>query len=74
MRSNYELLPLSSNVFVHRRQNLNEDTIRELLKEIDIPNLWKPNPNDWIQIEDLPLLGTGKLDFRSLNEITKNSF
>ncbi|MCH6255898.1 acyl-[ACP]--phospholipid O-acyltransferase [Puniceicoccaceae bacterium K14] len=59
---------------IHTLETLDEDSIRETLNSLDIPNLWKPNPKDWIQIEELPLLGTGKLDFRSLNEIAKNNF
>ena len=53
---------------LHTIKNLDEATLRETLKALDIPNLWKPNPKDWQQIDALPLLGTGKLDYRTMKE------
>ncbi len=53
---------------LHTVENLDEATLRETLKALDIPNLWKPNPKDWQQIDALPLLGTGKLDYRTMKE------
>ena len=53
---------------LHTAAELNEDAIREMLKALDIPNLWKPNPKDWQRVEALPLLGTGKLDYRTMKE------
>lgn len=54
---------------LHCVESLNEDTIREHLQTVDIPNLWKPNPKDWKHISNLPMLGTGKLDYRSMVEL-----
>ncbi len=56
---------------IHTPLSKSEDELRETLRNLDIPNLWKPNPNDWIQVESLPLLGTGKLDFRTMKELAK---
>ncbi|HAQ58101.1 MAG TPA: acyl-[ACP]--phospholipid O-acyltransferase, partial [Opitutae bacterium] len=53
---------------LHTSTDLTEDSIREMLKALDIPNLWKPNPKDWQLVEALPLLGTGKLDYRTMKE------
>lgn len=53
---------------LHTVAELTEETIRETLKGLDIPNLWKPNPQNWHYIEQLPLLGTGKLDYRAMKE------
>lgn len=58
---------------IHTELEYDEAALREKLRELDIPNLWKPNPNDWIPVEQLPLLGTGKLDFRSMNEIAASA-
>jgi acyl-[acyl-carrier-protein]-phospholipid O-acyltransferase/long-chain-fatty-acid--[acyl-carrier-protein] ligase len=54
---------------IHMPLSKNQDEMRQILKDLGIPNLWKPNLNDWIQVESLPLLGTGKLDFRSMKEL-----
>jgi len=54
---------------IHTDLQKTSDEIIDLLKTLDIPNLWKPNSKDWIQVESLPLLGTGKLDFRAMKEL-----
>ncbi len=56
---------------IHTDLQKTSDEIIDLLKTLDIPNLWKPNSRDWIQVESLPLLGTGKLDFRAMKELAQ---
>jgi len=41
----------------------------EKLAQCDLPNLWKPHPDQFFHIEALPYLGTGKLDLRKAREI-----
>jgi acyl-[acyl-carrier-protein]-phospholipid O-acyltransferase/long-chain-fatty-acid--[acyl-carrier-protein] ligase len=53
---------------LHTSADLNEDSIREILKALEIPNRWKPNPKDWQLVDALPRLGTGKLDYKTLKE------
>jgi acyl-[acyl-carrier-protein]-phospholipid O-acyltransferase / long-chain-fatty-acid--[acyl-carrier-protein] ligase len=43
----------------------------EKLSHSDLPNLWIPRANQFFQIEELPHLGTGKLDLRRVHEIAK---
>src|SRR6202046_5251565 len=43
----------------------------EKLSHSDLPNLWIPRANQYFQIEELPHLGTGKLDLRRVHEIAK---
>ena len=40
-----------------------------LLAKSDLPALWKPRPDQFLHVESLPYLGTGKLDLRRLKEI-----
>ena len=35
----------------------------------DLPALWKPRPDQFVRVEALPYLGTGKLDLRRLREM-----
>ncbi|MCM8531760.1 MAG: AMP-binding protein, partial [Lentisphaeraceae bacterium] len=52
-----------------------EKEIKDLLaklKEKEIPNLWIPKANDFHQIEEIPLLGTGKLNLKAINDIPVN--
>jgi acyl-[acyl-carrier-protein]-phospholipid O-acyltransferase/long-chain-fatty-acid--[acyl-carrier-protein] ligase len=39
------------------------------LSESDLPPLWKPRSDQFVHVESLPYLGTGKLDLRRLKEI-----
>lgn len=41
----------------------------ELLGKSDLPALWKPRADQFIQVEKLPYLGTGKLDLRKAREL-----
>jgi acyl-[acyl-carrier-protein]-phospholipid O-acyltransferase/long-chain-fatty-acid--[acyl-carrier-protein] ligase len=41
----------------------------EKLAQCDLPNLWKPRPDQFFRIDALPYLGTGKLDLRKAREI-----
>jgi acyl-[acyl-carrier-protein]-phospholipid O-acyltransferase / long-chain-fatty-acid--[acyl-carrier-protein] ligase len=48
------------------------DKLQECLAQLaksDLPALWKPRPDQFVQAEALPYLGTGKLDLRRLKEI-----
>lgn len=58
---------------LHTDPKLTESAIRETLKTLEIPNLWKPNPRNWNYIEQLPLLGTGKLNYRKMKELASSA-
>jgi len=40
----------------------------EKLAQSDLPNLWKPRPDQFFRVEAFPLLGSGKLDLRKVRE------
>ena len=51
---------------------LKEDVLKACLEKLaksDLPALWKPRPDQFVQVEQLPYLGIGKLDLRKLREI-----
>jgi acyl-[acyl-carrier-protein]-phospholipid O-acyltransferase/long-chain-fatty-acid--[acyl-carrier-protein] ligase len=51
---------------------LNNEELRlalEKLSSAGLPNLWMPRPNQFFFIEELPLLGTGKLDLRRVRQL-----
>jgi|TARA_Y100000385_G_C12662051_1_gene454197 acyl-[acyl-carrier-protein]-phospholipid O-acyltransferase/long-chain-fatty-acid--[acyl-carrier-protein] ligase len=39
-----------------------------------LPNLWIPSVESFTEIEELPVLGSGKIDLRRINEIAKEKF
>ena len=43
--------------------------VLEKLGSAGLPNLWLPRANQYFQIEELPHLGTGKLDLRKIREL-----
>ncbi len=45
-----------------------QDCLAQLAKS-ELPALWKPRPDQFVHVDSLPYLGTGKLDLRRLKEI-----
>jgi acyl-CoA synthetase (AMP-forming)/AMP-acid ligase II len=45
------------------------DTLLAALKRSGLPNLWIPSRHNFIGIERIPVLGTGKTDLRSLRDL-----
>jgi acyl-[acyl-carrier-protein]-phospholipid O-acyltransferase / long-chain-fatty-acid--[acyl-carrier-protein] ligase len=43
----------------------------ENLSRAGLPNLWIPRPNQFFFVEELPHLGTGKLDLRRIRELAR---
>ncbi|HUJ33311.1 MAG TPA: acyl-[ACP]--phospholipid O-acyltransferase [Candidatus Acidoferrum sp.] len=41
----------------------------ERLSESGLPNLWTPRPNQFFHVDELPHLGTGKLDLRRIRDL-----
>jgi acyl-[acyl-carrier-protein]-phospholipid O-acyltransferase/long-chain-fatty-acid--[acyl-carrier-protein] ligase len=39
------------------------------LPDATIPNLWKPKAGQFLQVKELPYLGSGKLDLKELQRI-----
>lgn len=51
---------------------LEEERLEECLEKLgksDLPALWRPRPDQFLRIETLPYLGTGKLDLRKAREL-----
>jgi acyl-[acyl-carrier-protein]-phospholipid O-acyltransferase/long-chain-fatty-acid--[acyl-carrier-protein] ligase len=51
---------------------LADDVLRDCVERLaksDLPALWKPKPDQFLRVEQLPYLGTGKLDLRKLSEL-----
>ena len=45
----------------------NEDELREIIQKSEMPNLWKPQL--FIPIAEIPILGSGKLDLKSIKAL-----
>ena len=47
------------------------EQLQRMVADSDLPNLWKPAPEDYIEAPALPLLGSGKLDLASLKAMAR---
>lgn len=53
---------------------LEDDQLDELLGKLDkagLPNLWRPRPNAFYRIDEIPVLGTGKMDIKAVKNLAK---
>jgi acyl-[acyl-carrier-protein]-phospholipid O-acyltransferase/long-chain-fatty-acid--[acyl-carrier-protein] ligase len=55
-----------------REAGLTTDRLREALRKSDLPNLWKPSPNSWVEVETIPQLGTGKPDLVGIRKLAED--
>jgi acyl-[acyl-carrier-protein]-phospholipid O-acyltransferase/long-chain-fatty-acid--[acyl-carrier-protein] ligase len=55
-------------VVVHAREAGDAATLHRLMSAAELPNLWKPGRDCYVEVESLPILGTGKLDLRGVKE------
>ena len=56
-------------VVLHTVADENLKPVIEKLAGSDLPNLWKPRPDQFYRVNNLPVLGTGKLDLRQVREL-----
>ncbi len=45
------------------------DRLCEIIAGSDVPNMWKPRRNNYVKVESMPILGSGKLDILKLRKI-----
>jgi len=53
---------------------LGPDRICQMLLQAGLPNLWIPSPDSFIEIAEVPTLGSGKLDLKKLLELALERF
>ncbi len=56
-------------IVLHTLPSSELDAVLEKLANADLPNLWKPKRDQFIAVEAIPLLGTGKVDLRGIREL-----
>lgn len=56
-------------VVLYAREATDAETLQRHISESSLPNLWKPGRDCYVEIESLPILGTGKLDLKGIKEI-----
>lgn len=56
-------------VVLYTREATDAATLQRHMAESALPNLWKPGRDCYLEVENLPILGTGKLDLKGIKEI-----
>jgi acyl-[acyl-carrier-protein]-phospholipid O-acyltransferase/long-chain-fatty-acid--[acyl-carrier-protein] ligase len=61
-------------IVFHRPLSKSIDEIRRALSDAGLPNLWIPSTDGFVEVDEIPLLGTGKLDLRALKQMALERF
>jgi acyl-[acyl-carrier-protein]-phospholipid O-acyltransferase/long-chain-fatty-acid--[acyl-carrier-protein] ligase len=48
--------------------------ICDRLGTIGVPNLWIPSPDSFLEVESIPVLGSGKVDLKAVSDMAKQHF
>lgn len=60
-------------VVLYSKEDVDPNAVVEALRRRGITNLWIPRPDDFIRVEKIPMLGSGKLDLKRLKEMAEDS-
>ena len=58
-------------IVLHTPMPFDLQVLKEKLTQSDLPALFRPAAGAWVEVEELPKLGTGKLDLRALSELAR---
>ncbi|WP_298869445.1 AMP-binding protein, partial [uncultured Gimesia sp.] len=61
-------------IVLHKRLNRSIDSILKEVAEQGLPNLWIPSIDSFLEVEAIPLLGTGKLDLAKIKQLACEAF
>ena len=56
-------------VVLHTKLEKSSDDLRKGLSEAGLPNLFIPSADSFVEVESLPILGTGKIDLRGIKTL-----
>jgi len=58
-------------VVLHLPTSRDPFDVGQKLAESGLPNLWIPSPDSFFEIEEIPVLGSGKLDLKRLGDVAR---
>ena len=58
-------------VVVHTLPDEDFDFLLTKLDETGLPNLWVPKPKAFYRVDEIPILGTGKMDINAVKELAR---
>ncbi len=54
--------------------HISPSEICDHLKKSGLPNLWIPDTHSFLEVDEIPVLGTGKLDLKGLADLARQRF
>ncbi len=61
-------------IVVHTKIDRSVDELRNGLSEAGLPNIFTPSADSYLEVDELPVLGTGKLDLKGIKQIALDKF
>ena len=61
-------------IVLHTKIDKSPDELCKGLSDAGLPNLFIPSPDSFLEIDELPMLGTGKLDLKRVRQIARDKF
>jgi acyl-[acyl-carrier-protein]-phospholipid O-acyltransferase / long-chain-fatty-acid--[acyl-carrier-protein] ligase len=61
-------------IVVHKPMPKTPSEICDHLQDSGLPNLWIPDPASFLLVDEIPVLGSGKLDLKALSDLAKSHF
>ena len=61
-------------IVLHRKLSKPVEQILKELSDAGLPNLWLPTADGFLEVDEIPILGTGKLDLRALQQMALDAF
>jgi len=60
-------------IVLYKDGAVSADKLYEIISRSKLPNIWKPRRNNYIKVDSIPKLGSGKLDLLGLRKIALSS-
>lgn len=61
-------------VVLHRKLPWNVQNVLAELAKKDLPNLWIPDAESFVEVAQIPILGTGKMDLKGIKKLAEEQF
>jgi acyl-[acyl-carrier-protein]-phospholipid O-acyltransferase/long-chain-fatty-acid--[acyl-carrier-protein] ligase len=61
-------------VVLHTKIDKSPADVCAHLKQLGLPNLWIPGTDSFLEVGEIPVLGTGKLDLKGMSDLAKSRF
>jgi acyl-[acyl-carrier-protein]-phospholipid O-acyltransferase/long-chain-fatty-acid--[acyl-carrier-protein] ligase len=61
-------------IVIHTKIDKSVDELRKGLTEAGLPNIFIPSADSFLEVEELPMLGTGKLDLKAIKQLALDKF